>query len=212
MKANGLTQPGGEDWWSNGFYLCLTSPDWVFAEFQRRNIWWEMPLHLPKGGGCKGTFTCGKATELLLYLPATAAHLRQPARRTSQQSLAVAYFYALQGQPAASASSLANQATNRCSHPSLNCLTLHCHIIPAFKGHYILENQNNRIHCLAWKTRRCKRMYHPWQGDTGLRKITSKAADCIVVISPFVISSSMQGGRVRLLPKYSARHCAFLLP
>uniref|UniRef100_A0A8B9IRM8 Solute carrier family 5 member 9 n=1 Tax=Amazona collaria TaxID=241587 RepID=A0A8B9IRM8_9PSIT len=55
----------------------------------------------------KRPFTCGKAPELPLYLSVTEAHLRQLARRTSQQSLAVAYFYASQGQSAASASSLA---------------------------------------------------------------------------------------------------------
>lgn len=44
-----------------------------------------------------GLFTCGKTTELPLYLPATEADMLQPERRTSQQSLAVAYFYALQG-------------------------------------------------------------------------------------------------------------------
>ena len=112
----------------------------------------------------KRPFTCGKAIELLLYLPATEAHLRQPARNTSWQSLAVAYFYAPQGQSAASASSLANQATNRCSHPSLNHLTLHCHSISGFKGHqiqhHLSEIQNNRIHHIAQKTRRWNRMCH----------------------------------------------------
>lgn len=38
---------------------------------------------------------------------------------------------------AASASSLANQATNRCSNPSLNHLTIHCHRVSDFKGHQI---------------------------------------------------------------------------
>lgn len=85
----------------------------------------------------KRLFTCGKATKVPLYLAVTEAHLHQPARRTSQQSFAVACFYAPQGQPAASASSLANQATNRCSHPALNHLTLHCHSISGFKGHQI---------------------------------------------------------------------------
>lgn len=109
----------------------------------------------------KRLFTCSKATKVPLYLPVTEAHLCQPARRTSQQSLAVAYFYAPQGQSAASASSLANQATNRCSHSALNHLTLHCHSISGFKGHqihhHLSENQSNRIHHLDQKSRGWKR-------------------------------------------------------
>lgn len=163
----------------------------------------------------KRPFTCGKATELSLYLPVTEAHLHQPARRTSRPSLAVAYFYAPQGQSAASASSLANQATNRCSHPSLNHLTLHCHSISGFKGHQIQhqlsEIQNNIIYHLAQKTRRWNRMCHSWQRDTGRRRRTSKASNYIVITPPFVTSSSEQGEKVRLLLKYMAWHCTLLL-
>lgn len=59
-------------------------------------------------------------------------------------------FYAPQGESAASVSSLANQAANRCSHPSLNHLTLQCHSISGFKGHQIqhhLSEQQNTPFC-----------------------------------------------------------------
>lgn len=162
MKENGWRPPGGEVWWSNGFHLPLSSPVWAFAGNWRRNTW-GMPLHFPED------FTCGKATKVPLYLPVTGAHLHQPARRTSQQNLAVAYFYAPQGQSAASASSLANRATNRCSHSALNHLTLHCHSISGFKGcqihPHLSENQSNRRHLLAQRTRGWKRKWHPWQRE-----------------------------------------------
>lgn len=205
MKGNGLRQPGGEVWWSNGCHV----QDLLF----RLLLGFREEIH-DAFTPSKGPFTCGKAIELLLYLPATEAHLRQPARRTSQQTLAVAYFYAPQGQSAASASSLANQATNRCSHPSLNHLTLHWHSISGFKGHqiqhHLSEIQSNRIHYLARKTRRWNRTCHLWQRDTELRRITSKASSCIVIIPSFVISTSEQGEKVRLLPRSIAWYCTFL--
>lgn len=163
MKENGQRQTGGEVWWPNDFHLPF--------KFSSLGFYWESVKNYMRNAFTlsKRLFTCGKATKVPLYLPVTEAHLHQPARRTSQQSLAVAYFYALQGQSAASASSLANQATNRCSHPALNHLTLHCHSINGFKGYqmhqHLSENQSNRIHYLAQKTRGWKRKWHPWQGE-----------------------------------------------
>lgn len=129
-------------------------------------------------------FTCGEAAELPLYLQVTEADLLQPERRTSQQSLAVAYFYAPQGESAASASSLANQATNRCSHPSLNHLTLHCHCISDFKGQ---QNQ----HQLG----RTEHTISPKSSEQGQKLKSSSQIHCIAPHTSFFVHWERIGER-----------------